>query len=107
MGNLHVVGDDVVALDWATLGMEPVGFDLAHLALSTGADPMPSYLATDVSALGGPERVRDGYAASLALVGASRFHWMLARGIEPPDWYADFVWGQQPGVSRSTGQGRR
>jgi aminoglycoside phosphotransferase (APT) family kinase protein len=99
VGNLHVVGDDVVALDWATLGIEPVGFDLAHLALSTGADPVPSYLATDVSPSFDPELVRDGYGASLALVGASRFHWMLSRGIEPPHWYADFVWDQQSRLS--------
>jgi Phosphotransferase enzyme family len=100
MGNLRMGDDDVVvALDWATLGMEPVGFDLAHLALSTGADPVPAYLATDVTALGGPKLVRDGYAASLALIGASRYHWMLSRGIEPPDWYVDFVWGHRPGLS--------
>lgn len=36
--------------------------------------------------------MRSGYASTVALVGVSRTHWMLSRGIEPPEWYADFVW---------------
>ncbi len=96
VGNLRQVDDDIVALDWATFGIEPVGFDLAHLALSTGADPVAAYLAVSGPAVSDPDLVREGYRASLALIGASRFHWMLSRGIEPPDWYADFVWEHRP-----------
>jgi hypothetical protein len=29
--------------------------------------------------------------ATLALTGASRVHWMLSRGIEPPPGYVEFV----------------
>ena len=33
-------GADVIALDWATFGWEPLGFDLgAHLGLSSGPGP--------------------------------------------------------------------
>ena len=40
MGSLVALGMDAVAPDWATLGWEPVGFDLAHLAPSTREDPL-------------------------------------------------------------------
>ena len=44
LGNLIDAGEDVVALDWATVGWEPIGFDLGHLALSAGADPTEAWL---------------------------------------------------------------
>jgi hypothetical protein len=68
IGNLVAQGCDTVALDWATGGWEPVGFDLAHLALSTGEDPTGAYLAaTPLSHP--PEVVTFGFAAALVIIG--------------------------------------
>lgn len=92
IGNLLAPdGCDLVAIDWATLGWEPVGFDLAHLALGTGVDLCASFLAADVERPGTAGQWREGFAATVALVGASRYHWMLARDQEPPEWLAEFV----------------
>jgi hypothetical protein len=93
-GNL-IAADErtTVVLDWATLGTGPVGADLASLALSTGEDPLPAYLA----GLDGRFAAADaelGYRATLALTGASRVHWMLSRGTQPPPGYVEFVAAQ-------------
>jgi hypothetical protein len=44
-GNLRTDGPDTVVFDWGTLGLAPVGADLAHLALSTQQDLQDEYLA--------------------------------------------------------------
>ena len=84
IGNLaRVDAGTVIAYDWATFGWEPAGFDLAHLALSTGE--VPSGADTDT-----------GFRCTVAIVGASRVHWMLERGEAPPSWYVDFLWEHRP-----------
>jgi hypothetical protein len=90
IGNLVARNGDTVALDWATFGWEPVGFDLAHLALSTGRDPTGPYLAA--TSLPAPV-VRRGFLAAIQLIGASRLHWMLSRGQPVPDRYVDLIVG--------------
>ena len=90
LGNLVVQGAGTVALDWASFGWEPVGFDLAHLALSTAKDPWGPYFET-APRHREPETVDAGFATCAALIGASRVHWMLERGIDVPPWYIDFL----------------
>jgi len=71
--------------------MSPLGADLAHLALSTRQDLFSNYLR----GLGGAmEDVVRGYAVTLGLTAASRFHWMRTRGVDVPEGYVDFVLGQ-------------
>jgi aminoglycoside phosphotransferase (APT) family kinase protein len=95
MGNLVAQGTDTVALDWATLGWEPVGFDLAHLALSTGEDPTAAYMAA--TPLGHPaDAVNLGFQTALVIIGASRLHWMLSQGLDVPSWYVQFVCERDP-----------
>ena len=94
-GNLRRHAGDTVVLDWATLGSAPVGADLAYLALDTLTDLTSDYL----SGLGGRHPAADalfGYRATLALVGSSRIHWMLAAGHRVPAGYLDFVWDARP-----------
>lgn len=90
IGHLIAAGDTTVVLDWATLGVAPVGADLAHLALSTLEDLRPCYLA-GLAGRFEPAAVLTGYRATLALTGASRIHWMLSRGMSVPRGYVDFV----------------
>ena len=89
-GNLVRAGSDTVALDWATFGWEPLGFDLAHLALSTGEDPTDAYCSAAGPAVDAIA-VRAGYRTAVATIGASRIHWMLSRGIRLPEWYVEFI----------------
>jgi Phosphotransferase enzyme family len=97
-GNL-IAADErtTVVLDWATLGTGPVGADLASLALSAEADaagdPLPAYLA-GLDGRFARADVELGYRATLALTGASRVHWMLSRGTQPPPGYVEFVAAQ-------------
>jgi Phosphotransferase enzyme family len=92
IGNLVAAGDTTVVLDWAALGVAPVGADLAHLALSTLTDPLDAYLDGLRGRFGGAAAV--GYRVTLVLTGVSRLHWMLSRGMPPPAGYAEFVRGQ-------------
>lgn len=95
LGNLIARGHETVALDWGTLGLAPVGSDLAHLALSASADPTPYFL--EAARGRWPEQdVLNGFQATLALVGSSRTHWMLSRGLPVPEWYVDFLWDHRP-----------
>lgn len=92
VGNLVAAGDRTVVLDWATFGVSPVGADLAHLALSTLEDVLGDHLA----GLGGrfdEAVVRVGYGVTAGLTGASRMHWMRAKGVPVPDGYQEFVLG--------------
>ncbi len=89
--NLRVRGEDVIALDWATLGTSPVGLDLAHLALATLDEHLlPSYLE-GLQGRFDADSVRLGERAAVSLVGASRGHWMASRSIPLPAGYVDFV----------------
>jgi hypothetical protein len=94
-GDFHIdhlvaADDATVVLDWATLGISPVGADLAHLALSTLDDLVADYLVGLADRFD-PEEVRVGYCTTVALTGASRIHWMLSRGVPVPHGYVDFV----------------
>jgi Phosphotransferase enzyme family len=91
----HLVAADeaTVVLDWATLGISPVGADLAHLALSTLDDLIADYLV-GLDGRFATRLVRVGYATTLALTAASRVHWMLSRGVPVPDGYVEFVFDQ-------------
>jgi hypothetical protein len=89
-GNLVAAGSDTIVLDWGTLGVAPVGADLAHLALGTRRDQLPGY----VKGAGGRFAVGDvllGYRVTLALTGVSRIHWMLSTGVPLPADYVRFV----------------
>lgn len=88
IGNLLDVDGDTVALDWATLGWEPAGFDLAHLALSTGIDPTEPYESASAF---DPADIRAGYRAALTIVGISRLHWMISQGRQIPNYYLDLL----------------
>jgi hypothetical protein len=95
LDNMIARGDETVALDWGTLGIAPVGSDLAYLALSALADPTPYFL--DVA--GGHWSTQDvmtGFQATLALVGSSRVHWMLSGGRPLPAGYTEFVLNNEP-----------
>ena len=98
VANLFDAEGDTVAIDWATLGLEPVGFDLAHLALSTGEDPTRSYLAA--STRFDPPDVIAGYRSALSIIGTSRLHWMLSGGHEVPPWYPALILGVAAGGGR-------
>jgi Phosphotransferase enzyme family len=94
-GNLLSSAGTTVVLDWATLGIGPVGADIAYLALSTLADPLEDYL----TALNGQFERADvelGYRTALALTGAGRVHWMVSRGTSVPDGYEEFVLSRAP-----------
>jgi aminoglycoside phosphotransferase (APT) family kinase protein len=84
-----------VVLDWATFGTGPIGADLAHLALSTCEDLLTDYrLGLDKTL--DPAAPEMGYRVTLALIGASRAHWMLSRGLPLPDGYQEFVLSNAP-----------
>ncbi len=95
LGNLIARGHETVALDWGTLGIAPVGSDLAHLALSALADPT-SYFLESAQGHWPTQDVLTGFQVTLALVGSSRTHWMLSRRVPIPEWYIDFLWDNQP-----------
>lgn len=96
IGNLRAFDGDVVALDWATLGVSPVGFDIAHLALATLDYSLLSNYLDGLDGRYGTDDVDLGYRIAVGLVGASRAHWMATRSIPLPSGYADFVIIQGP-----------
>jgi phosphotransferase family enzyme len=102
IGQLVATDGLTVVLDWATLGVSPVGADLAHLALSTLDDLVADYLA-GLAGRFDPDAVRAGYRTTLALTGASRIHWMLSGGMPVPRGYAEFVIGSAAGVEGVAG----
>ena len=90
-GNLIAGSDDVTTvLDWGTLGAGAPGFDLAHLALATLTDPFP-YYAEGLRGVVSAEDAHLGYSVTLALVGASRLHWMQTNGVPVPSGFSEFV----------------
>jgi hypothetical protein len=102
--NLIASGADTVVLDWATLGVAPVGADLAHLALSTLVDPVPEFLAAAHGRFE-PAAVRLGYAVTVLLTGISRLHWMLSGGICVPAGYQRFLLAALDGGAAPSGPG--
>jgi hypothetical protein len=90
IGHLVAAGATTVVLDWATLGVAPIGADLAHLALSVRDDLVTDYLA-ELNNRFDARTVHLGYRATLALIGASRVHWMLSHEVPVPERYIDFV----------------
>lgn len=75
-------GDDVVALDWATLGTGPVGGDLGYLLLSAREELDP---LLDAYLLGLPDGLADrdealhGARVTAVLTALTRADWALAR----------------------------
>lgn len=95
-GNLRTHDGDVIALDWATLGISPVGFDIAHLALATLDDSLVSSYLDGLQGRYEAEAIRLGYRITVSLVGASRAHWMASRSIPLPPGYTDFICTHAP-----------
>jgi len=74
--------DDVLAIDWATLGRGPVGADLAHLVLQSreGFEPMlDAYLLGLPDALATRDEVVLGVRVTAVFTALSRAEWALAR----------------------------
>ena len=90
-GNLRLHGGDLIALDWATLGVSPVGFDIAHLALATLDNSLVEDYLHELQGRYEADAVHFGYRITVALVGASRAHWMASRSIPLPPGYLDFI----------------
>lgn len=88
--NLLSADGDTVALDWGTLGVAPVGADLAALMLGCREDLLPAYL-DGLDGRFAEADVRAGLRVTLGLTGASRVHWMLANRLSVPTGYAGFV----------------
>ena len=82
-GNLLGVDDDaVVAVDWGTLGLGPVGGDLGYLALSAREEFEPlleAYLTGLPADLATPDQVRLGARVVAVYTALSRAEWALAR----------------------------
>ncbi len=77
--------DDVVAVDWSTLGWGPVGGDLGYLALSTREELehlVEAYLAGLPAGLATREQVLLGAQVTAVYTALSRAEWALARAAE-------------------------
>ncbi len=75
-------GDDVVAIDWATLGHGPVGADLGIFLQGAREDAEPlldAYLMGLPDGIATPEEVALGMRVSAAYTALSRAEWALAR----------------------------
>lgn len=88
--------DATVAIDWAALSVGPIGADLTDLAIGALTGPMEFRSPTLVDALyaayldglrasgwrGEAGEARLGYAATMALAGATRLHWTLVTALD-------------------------
>ncbi|MBS4753920.1 phosphotransferase [Nocardioides sp. zg-ZUI104] len=75
-------GDDVVAIDWGTLGRGPVGGDLGYLSLSSREEFEPlldAYLLGLPDGLADTEQVLLGARVVAVYTALSRAEWALAR----------------------------
>ncbi len=75
-------GDDVIAIDWATLGVGPVGADLGYFALSAREDFEPlveAYLIGLADGVASREQVELGARVAAVYTALSRAEWALAR----------------------------
>ncbi len=78
-------GDDVVAIDWSTLGRGPVGADVGYLALSTREEPehlVDAYLAGLPADIASLEQTLLGARVTVVYTALSRAEWALARAAE-------------------------
>lgn len=76
------IGDDAVAIDWATLGVGPVGGDLGYFALSAREEFEPlldAYLMGLPDGLAAPDDVLLGARVTAVLTAFGRAEWALAR----------------------------
>ena len=76
------VGDDVLAIDWATLGVGPVGADLGLFSLTSREEFEPlldAYLLGLPDGLAERDEVLLGVGVSAAYTAVSRAEWALAR----------------------------
>ncbi len=79
------VGDDVVAVDWSTLGWGPVGADLGYLALSTREELehlVDAYLPGLPEGFATRDQVLLGARVTAVFTVLSRAEWALARAAE-------------------------
>jgi hypothetical protein len=75
-------GDDVVAVDWGTLGHGPVGADLGYYSLSAREDIEPlldAYLIGLPDGLAGRDEVAHGARVTAVFTAMNRAEWALAR----------------------------
>lgn len=75
-------GDDLVAVDWATLGLGPAGADLGYYALSAREEFEPlldAYLLGLPDGLASREQVTAAAQVTVALTAFNRAEWALAR----------------------------
>lgn len=75
-------GDDAVAIDWATLGVGPVGGDLGYFALSAREEFEPlldAYLVGLPGAVATPDEVCLGSRITAVYTAFGRAEWALAR----------------------------
>ncbi|HET7432546.1 MAG TPA: phosphotransferase [Nocardioides sp.] len=76
------IGDDVLAIDWATLGVGPVGADLGLFSLTSREEFEPlldAYLLGLPDGLAERDEVLLGVRVSAAYTAMSRAEWALAR----------------------------
>jgi hypothetical protein len=77
-------GDDVVAVDWSTLGTGAVGTDLGYLALSARED-LEALLSAYADRWGrSPEEARAGATVTAGYTALCRAEWALARVAAGP-----------------------
>jgi hypothetical protein len=79
--------DDVLAVDWSTLGIGPVGADLGYWSLSAREDfevLLDAYVAGLPPGVADPEQARLGAQVTAAYTSLSRAEWALARVAETP-----------------------
>lgn len=75
-------GDDVVAVDWGTLGHGPVGGDVGYYALQAREELAPlveAYLLGLPDHVATPEQVLHGARVTAVLTALNRAEWALAR----------------------------
>lgn len=87
-GNLFGrLGDDVLAVDWSTLGTGPVGADLGYWSLSAREDfdtLLAAYVEGLPPGLASVDQARLGAQVTVVYTVLSRAEWALARVAETP-----------------------
>jgi hypothetical protein len=76
------VGDDVVAVDWATLGLGPVGADVGYFALTAREDfdhLLDAYVAVLPASVATRDEARLGAQVTAVYTVLNRAEWALAR----------------------------
>lgn len=78
-------GDDVLAIDWSTLGTGPVGADLGYWSLSAREDfdvLLDAYVSGLPAAVADRDQARLGAQVTAVYTALSRADWALARAAE-------------------------